>query len=113
MFGAIFDHFDKIIKTEKSLNDAISNKNNQFGNHKIQIMQATEQSDEASAFSNSMMQSQFQANNASKKNNKNDLIKNRQVELALAISIILSNLSNDEEYIKTLLGVKQWRERFF
>lgn len=23
MFAAIFDHFDKIIKTEKSLNDAI------------------------------------------------------------------------------------------
>jgi len=30
----------------------------------------------------------------------------------LAISIILSNLSNDEKYIKVLLGVKQWKERY-
>jgi hypothetical protein len=35
----------------------------------------------------------------------------RQVELALAISIILSNLSNTEEYIETLLGVKEWKKR--
>lgn len=30
----------------------------------------------------------------------------------MAISIILSNLSNDEKYIKVLLGVKQWKERY-
>ena len=40
------------------------------------------------------------------KKRKNELTQTRQVELALSISIILSNLSNNEEYIKTLLGVR-------
>ena len=44
-----------------------------------------------------------------KRNHKIDLNRTRQVELALAISIILSNLSNDEEYIKVLLGVDEWK----
>ena len=34
------------------------------------------------------------------------------MELALAISIILSNLSNDEHYIKILLGVDEWKKRY-
>jgi hypothetical protein len=34
------------------------------------------------------------------------------VELALAISIILSNLSNDDQYIKILLGVDEWKKRY-
>ena len=40
------------------------------------------------------------------KKRKNELTQTRQVELALSISIILSNLSNNDEYIKTLLGVR-------
>ena len=31
--------------------------------------------------------------------------------MALAISIILSNLSNNEEYVETLLGVREWKSR--
>ena len=34
----------------------------------------------------------------------------RQVELALSISIILANLSNNEEYIETLLGVNRQQQ---
>ena len=30
----------------------------------------------------------------------------------MAISIILSNLSNDEHYIKILLGVDEWKTRY-
>ena len=30
----------------------------------------------------------------------------------MAISIILSNLSNDEHYIKILLGVDEWKNRY-
>lgn len=45
------------------------------------------------------------------KKRKKDLHSTRQVELALAVSIILSNLSNDEDYIKTLLGVNHWKQR--
>jgi hypothetical protein len=33
------------------------------------------------------------------------------VELTLAISIILSNLSNDQDYIKVLLGVEKWDKK--
>lgn len=33
------------------------------------------------------------------------------VELALAVSIVLSNLSNEDDYIKVLLGINQWIER--
>mgnify|MGYP006103499469 FL=1 len=35
--------------------------------------------------------------------------KNRSEELALAVSIILANLSCDEDFLKILLGVKNWR----
>lgn len=45
-----------------------------------------------------------------KRTNKSELHRTRQIEQALAISIILSNLSNDEEYIKVLLGVDKWKE---
>jgi hypothetical protein len=34
--------------------------------------------------------------------------KNRSEELALAVSIILANLSCDEDFLKILLGVKKW-----
>lgn len=36
--------------------------------------------------------------------------KNRSEELALAVSIILANLSCDEEFLKILLGYDSWRE---
>ena len=36
--------------------------------------------------------------------------KNRSEELALAVSIILANLSCDEEFLYILLGVKNWEE---
>ena len=35
--------------------------------------------------------------------------KNRSEELALSVSIILANLSCDEEFLKILLGVKKWK----
>jgi hypothetical protein len=35
--------------------------------------------------------------------------KSRSEELALAVSIILANLSCDEEFLKILLGVKNWK----
>mmetsp|Transcript_20951 Transcript_20951/g.32459 ORF Transcript_20951/g.32459 Transcript_20951/m.32459 type:complete len:192 (+) Transcript_20951:3222-3797(+) len=35
--------------------------------------------------------------------------KNRSEELALAVSIILANLSCDEDFLKILLGVKKWK----
>jgi hypothetical protein len=34
--------------------------------------------------------------------------KSRSEELALAVSIILANLSCDEEFLKILLGVRKW-----
>ena len=49
----------------------------------------------------------------SKRNIKSDIIRTRQVELALAISIILSNLSNDENYIEILLGVDRLKKSLF
>ena len=45
------------------------------------------------------------------KKKKQNFTHTKQVELALSIAIILSNLSNDEEYIKTLLAVEKWRSR--
>jgi hypothetical protein len=36
--------------------------------------------------------------------------KNRSEELALAVSIILANLSCDEEFLKILLGYDSWKE---
>lgn len=33
----------------------------------------------------------------------------RSTELALAISIILANLSSEEEFVKTLLGICKWK----
>lgn len=36
--------------------------------------------------------------------------KNRSEELALAVSIILANLSCDEEFLKILLGYDDWKE---
>lgn len=35
--------------------------------------------------------------------------KSRSEELALAVSIILANLSSDEEFLKILLGVRKWK----
>ena len=35
----------------------------------------------------------------------------KHTEMALSIAIILSNLSNDEEYIRTLLGVDNWASK--
>ena len=69
---------------------------------------------EHSSVSASMMGSNRASNRdgSSKRNHKSDLNRTRQVEQALAISIILSNLSNDEEYIKVLLGVNKWREAY-
>jgi len=37
--------------------------------------------------------------------------KNRAEELALAVSIILANLSCDREFLRILLGVKHWPTR--
>ena len=34
--------------------------------------------------------------------------KDRSEELALAVSIILANLSCDEDFLKILLGVEEW-----
>ena len=51
-------------------------------------------------------------NQGNRRNLKSDLNRSRQIELALAISIVLSNLSNDEEYIKVLLGVPEWNARY-
>lgn len=52
------------------------------------------------------------SNKDGKRKQKHDLNHTRQVELALAISIILSNLSNDEAYIKILLGANHWERRY-
>lgn len=35
----------------------------------------------------------------------------RETELALAISIILANLSCEEDFIATLLGVEFWKDK--
>ena len=35
--------------------------------------------------------------------------KNRSEELALAVSIILANLSCDEDFLRILLGVRKWK----
>ncbi len=43
------------------------------------------------------------------KKKRND--ENREIELALAISIILANLSCEEDFIKTLLGVDVWPKK--
>jgi len=40
---------------------------------------------------------------------RQNLDKNRAEELALAVSIILANLSCDEEFLKILLGVRKWK----
>lgn len=45
----------------------------------------------------------FEKNEKRKKKKKTD--DDRDIELALAISIILANLSCEDEFIKTLLGV--------
>lgn len=36
--------------------------------------------------------------------------RNRSEELALAVSIILANLSCDEDFLKILLGVDEWNK---
>lgn len=35
--------------------------------------------------------------------------KNRSEELALAVSIILANLSSDEDFLYIMLGVENWK----
>ena len=62
--------------------------------------------------SHSMMSGRPSNRDGSKRNLKSDLNRTRQIELALAVSIILANLSNDEEYIKVLLGRDDWGKRF-
>jgi hypothetical protein len=37
--------------------------------------------------------------------------KQMNVQLSLAVSIILSNLSNEEEYMRVLLGIDTWAKR--
>jgi hypothetical protein len=43
------------------------------------------------------------------KKKKND--ENREIELALAISIVLANLSCEDDFIKSLLGVHKWKKK--
>ena len=39
------------------------------------------------------------------------LEKERSNELALAISIILANLSSEEDFVRTLLGISKWKNK--
>lgn len=111
MFDIIFEHFDKIIKEEKSAMELFDH-HNPGSKRKIALEQPTEGSEAVSAISHSGIQSAGVANSGSRRNLKSDLNRSRQIELALAISIILSNLSNDEKYIEVLLGVPEWNKRF-
>ena len=113
MFEDTEEHFDKILKEEKtSLENfnATKPQNIPIGGLPKVI------NDHSSATGMSMISASHQVGQSSlalkKKTSKNDLTKTRQIELALSISIIFSNLSNDEEYIKVLLGADEWEQRY-
>lgn len=122
MFNQVFEHFDRIEKEQKTLIEILEKNENASiatQSRRIAINSVTENSEAVSQISHSMqMHSNRQshadmgASASMHKNSKNDLNRTRQVELALAISIILSNLSNDEEYIKVLLGADKWLQRY-
>lgn len=97
MFETVFKQFDQVVK-EKSHNkrhnqikairgedeEDIVSKRDQDGNPKLSSRRVN-------------------------KKKKNEM--NKRVELTLAIAIIMANLSSDEEFINTLLGVDtHWKK---
>ena len=46
-----------------------------------------------------------------RKTKKSKAEKERSNELALAIAIILANLSSEEDFVKILLGVNKWKNK--
>lgn len=53
----------------------------------------------------------FNRSEKKQKKKKSRSEENREIELVLAISIILANLSCEEDFIHTLLGVKDWKKK--
>eukprot|EP00347_Sterkiella_histriomuscorum_P023636 403333912 len=46
-----------------------------------------------------------------KKNTKVKIDKEKNLELTLAVSILLANLSSDDDFIRNLLGIQKWKKK--
>ena len=111
MFQQIFNQFDEMVDDEKAHQKNSNSRMNNKRNTELLApgnQQADSEEEESKSSANTLNTRQ---NKIRGKKRKSELTQTRQVELALSISIILSNLSNDEKYIETLLGIDDWTER--
>jgi len=99
MFSKIFQQFEDMIEDKKK----VKTDHGSMSKHSLAIDAHPSKSRGSGVDS--------QGTEKLKKLKKRKTEQTRQVELALAISIILSNLSNEEDYIKTLLGIQHWPKR--
>jgi hypothetical protein len=98
MFDTVFKQFDQVVK-ETSLTKRNFN------------MKAIKSGEDNQDFNENTYGPQDKVKNIQRLNKKKRTDLNKKVELTLAIAIIIANLSSDEEFINTLLGVDvHWKK---